>query len=344
MASPPTSSGFPWVLTGLLVFAVFLYAPFIANLLGSRGSDAAGRGMALGFATILGLVLWIVLAVMFAIAILRGAMPSYAAAAAIVLLPLSAIAAASAGGLYNERHGDWLAVVPILLPPLLAFYALWARVAGWHGTLVPGPTTAVVGGAIVVLTIVPLVLTTLEYMPNPAREAARAAQLKAWEDEEKKRSDEAEAADAARFARLGPDSSLEDYLDDLPPGVSRHREALAGARLVRTRNADAVALLEAGRLEDLAQLWALDLDPSAVCTAYSDAFRAEAAKIVKTRSDHIGVAIDLERQLPNIEWLARAGCDLSEALGDAATRVRAVSDSERMTAFADRLAALGKGR
>lgn len=215
-------------MTILFVLAVLLYGPFIANILTARSSDAAGRGMSLGFAVIQGLVLWIVLASMFAVAILRGAMPSYATAAAIVFLPLSAIAAASAMGLYNDRYGDWLAVVPALLPLLLALYAFWARMVGWHGTLPPVPTTSILGGAIVVLTIVPLVLTTIEYMPNPEREAAQAAERRAWEEQEKKRVEEADAADAARFARLGPDSPLRDYLEDLPPGAIHHRQALAG--------------------------------------------------------------------------------------------------------------------
>jgi hypothetical protein len=342
MATPTTSPGFPWGMTILFVLAVLLYGPFITNILTARSSDAAGRGMSLGFAVIQGLVLWIVLASMFAVAILRGAMPSYATAAAIVFLPLSAIAAASAMGLYNDRYGDWLAVVPALLPLLLALYAFWARMVGWHDTLPPVPTTAILGGAIVVLTIMPLVLTTIEYMPNPEREAAQAAERRRWEEDEKKRVAEADAADAARFAKLGPDSHLGDYLEDLPLGAMHHRQALAGARLVKTRTADAVQLLGQDRLGDLSQLWALDIEPSAVCAAYREALQAEAAKITKTRSDYISVAIDLEWQLPNIEWLTGNGCDLSGPLGDAANRVRSVSDSERMAELADRLTALGR--
>ncbi len=49
-------------MTILFVLAVLLYGPFIANILTARSSDAAGRGMSLGFAVIQGLVLWIVLA------------------------------------------------------------------------------------------------------------------------------------------------------------------------------------------------------------------------------------------------------------------------------------------
>ncbi len=141
--------------------------------------------------------------------------------------------------------------MPLLLPPLLALYALWARLVGWHETLPPAPTTALLGGAIVVLTILPLVLTVIEFAPNPARDAERAAQAKAVEEEAQKRQQEAMAEEAARFAKLGPDSSLRDYLDYLPPGDSHFREAIAGARLVKSRNVDAVLLLNEGRLREL---------------------------------------------------------------------------------------------
>lgn len=344
MAGQTTSSGFPWGMTILLVFAALLYAGFVGSLLDVRGSDPAGRGMALGFAAILGLVLWVALASLFAIAFFKGSMPGYAMAAAIVFLPLSAIAAASAIGLYNERHGDWLIAVPLAMPPLLALYALWARVVGWHVALPPGSTTAILGGAIVVLTVVPLVLTTIEYMPNPERDAARAAAARVQQEEAEKRRQEALAAEAARFARLGPESSLGDYLEYLPPGDPRFRQAVAGARLVKTRNADAVALLKDGRLGELADLWRLDIDPAAVCEAYGLALKAAAGRVSRVNSNYIGAAIDLERQLVNIEWLVTARCDLREALGEVEANVRTVADSARLTEFADKLAALGKRR
>jgi hypothetical protein len=344
MADQPSPHAFPWGTTILLFIAAFLYVAFIANLLGSRGSDAAGRGMALGFAAIAGLILWVVLATLFAVAFFNGRMPGYATAAAIVLVPLSAIAAAAAAGLYSERHGDWLIAVPLLLPPLLALYGLWARLSAWHGTFEPGPTTALLGGAIVVLTVVPLVLTTIEFMPDPARDAARAAELKAREDELKKREQEALAEEAARFARLGPDSSLRDYFEYLAPGDSRFKEAVAGARLLKSRTADAAALLQEGQIRGLAELWRLDVDPAAVCSAYGAALSSEAGKIVKTRSDYISVAIDLEWQLPNIAWLMGRGCDIAEALAEAEARIRAVSDSSRLDKLADTLAGLREHR
>lgn len=340
MANRPASPGFPWTTTILLIVVAFLYAVFLANLLGAHGSDAAGRGMAMGFAALTGIALWLVLAGLFAESILHGRMPGYAAASVVVLLPLSAVAAATAAGLHGDDRGDWLIAAPVLLPPLLAFYALWARLSGWHTIFPATVTTIIVGSVIVLLTAAPLALATIELMPDPARDAAEAARMKAYEEEAVRRGQEAAAQEAARFARLGPDSPLRDYLEYLPPGHSLYREAIAGARVVTQRNAEAAALLREGAIGQLADLRRLDVDPAIVCDAYGTALRAEAGKIVQTRSDYLTVALDLERQLPNIEWLVGSGCDLRESLSEVTTRIRAVSDSSRLDTFADTLAAL----
>ncbi|MPZ36096.1 MAG: hypothetical protein GEV13_34935 [Rhodospirillales bacterium] len=337
------SGGLPYGAIALFAIAFLLYSGFLANLLGSRGTDLAGRGMALGFAAIIGAVLWMVLTGLFVLAWFNGRLAGWLAVGALIALPLSAIAAAAAAGLAEER-GYWLMAAPILLPPLLALLALWGRLPALHGVLPVLPTSAVLGGAIVLLTVVPLVVGWIDTMPNPERDAARAEQQRLYEQETQRRAQQAREEEEARFARLGPDSSLSDYLDFLPPGDPRSGAALAGARLVKSRAADAAALLKEGKIDDLPALWRLDIDPAAVCEAYGAALQAAAAKIDRTRSNYIGIAIDLERQLPNIKWLSAARCDIGEAISVLETRVRAVSDSPRLVAFADALASVRQPR
>jgi hypothetical protein len=339
MKDQTLSGGVPYGAIALFAIAFLLYAGLLANLLGSRGTDMAGRGMALGFDAIIGLVLWIVLAGLFALAWFNGRLPGWLAVAALIVLPLSAIAAAAAAGLAEER-GWWLMAAPIALPPLLALLALWGRLPALHDVLPVGPTTAVLGGAIVLLTVVPLVMGWIETMPNPERDAARAEQQRQYEQETERRAQQARAEEEARFARLGPDSSLGDYLDDLPPGSSRHAQALAGARLVKSRNQDAVALLRQGRLRDLEALWRLDLDPAQVCQAYGTALQAQAMKIDRGQPGYVNAAIDVEWQLPNMKWLAASRCDLDQPLALVETKIRAIADNVRLTGIADQVAAL----
>src|SRR5207253_786267 len=110
------------------------------------------------------------------------------------------------------------------------------------------------------------------------------------------------ARDAARFAALGPDSSLRDYLKYLNGSDFRARTALQGARYVKSRQADAVALLqEKDRIVDLRELWQLDIEATpALCDAYNAALRRIAPKIDPSYSNRLGEAIDLEFQLPNL--------------------------------------------
>ena len=74
--------------------------------------------------------------------------------------------------------------------------------------------------------------------------------------------------------------------------------------------------------------------------AYGAALAGAAGKVAKTQSNYLGVALDLEGQLPNIRWLIANRCDLGQPLGLLAGNVLAVADSSRMTGFADTLEGL----
>src|SRR6185312_3633068 len=138
----------------------------------------------------------------------------------------------------------------------------------------------------------------------------------------------------------GPDATLADYMPFLYGDHSR--EAHDGIRKVKTRQADAVALLNDGQLGDLAELLLFDVDATAeVCAAYGAALARDAAKVdPKVSSNYLGEAIDLERQRPNLEWLVGEGCDLRTPLTQLEKNLRAVADSSRITNFADDLAQL----
>jgi hypothetical protein len=278
--------------------------------------------------------LWLVLAVLLLIAALGGRMPDIGKVGAALLLPLSAIAASVAIDLYGT-DASWAFAVPLLLPPLIMAYALWARVPSLQAKLPPLPTTASVGAVVTILTMIPLLVSFAALLPDPARDARQAAVEKTREEKLRQEENIALAREAEVFARLGPDSPLSDYLQYLPGGDSRSHEALDGARRVKSRQTDAVELLKAGRLAALTDLFRLDLRVAPdLCKAYDDALSSAASQITKARSDYLSVAINLEQQLPNINWLVDGGCNLNASLGVLADHVRAVSDSQRMDKFA----------
>ena len=144
----------------------------------------------------------------------------------------------------------------------------------------------------------------------------------------------------AQFASLGPDSTLADYLVYLS-SMAYGERALAGIRQVKNRQADATLLLQQGHIAKLRELSHFEVVPTAeLCQAYGAVLGGAAGTVTKARSDYLSAAIDLEGQLPNIRWLVANRCDLGEPLGLLETNVRAVADSDRMTRFADTLAAL----
>jgi hypothetical protein len=65
-------------------------------------------------------------------------------------------------------------------------------------------------------------------------------------------------------------------------------------------------------------------------------------KIDPSYSNRLGEAIELEFQLPNLQWLVGARCDLKDVLTDLARRLRVVRDSSRIDQLADTMQALGR--
>jgi hypothetical protein len=323
----------------LLVLAALLHAAMLGCLSDAPNADAFGQAIVLLYAAFLGAVLWLVLAALLLIAVSRGRMPLWATLAMVVLWPLSAVAVWMAGDAYSR--GDPSAIwVPVFLPPLFALYALWARLPVLHATFRAGTTSAVFAGAIAVLAVTPMVTATRAALPDPARDARLAEAGKAQEEQRARERQAALDRQEAQFASLGPDSALADYLIYLS-SMAYGERALAGIRRVKNRQADAALLLQQGHIADLRELSHFDVAPTAeLCRAYGAALAAAAGKVTKARSDYLIAATDLELQLPNMKWLIANHCDLGAPLDLLTTNVRAVADSDRMTRFADTLAAL----
>lgn len=337
-----SSRSFPIGTIVLVLLATLLYVALIGSLADTRTSDAAGRGLAAAFAVIFGAALWIVLGILLMVASSKGKMPGWASIAALVLLPLSAVAAFMAIELYT-RNGGWPIIVLALLPPLFVMYALWARISALNVLLPAKPTSIFVGSAILILTSVPLIAGYLYFADEPSRRAKVDEAYKNFLAKQEQAMQETRARDTAKFAALNENSSLREYVEFFYGTDARARQALDGARRVKSRHDDAIALLQDGKLIPMREMWQLDITPSAaLCDAYRDALRREAAKIDRSRGDYLSIAMDLEFQLPNLKWLVTSRCDLSAALTDTAARVRAVADSPRPEKLAAALEELGR--
>jgi hypothetical protein len=273
------------------------------------------------------------------VAAVKGQMTIAGKIGSFIVVPAAMVAVWSAADALGnrDRSAIW---VPALVPPMIALYALRARFAPLRA-LMNGVVADIAMGVVVVGLIgVPLQRTFFPPPPDPVAEARAAEEERARLEREEQAAREAREREAAQFAALGPESAMADYMPFLHGTYSR--EAHEGIRKVKTRQADAVTLLNDGRLSDLAELLVFDVDATpAICAAYGAALARETAKVdPKAGSNQLGVAIDLERQLPNLQWLVGDGCDLAAPLTQLEKNLRAVADSSRITKFADELAKL----
>jgi hypothetical protein len=142
----------------VLAMTAFIYAGMMANLgeIQNPMSDAAGRGMAAGFSMVFLIVEWILLAVVMLIGGINGDMPNWAAIVASLLLPLSGFAAGDALTLLEDDASPLYQLVPGLTAPVMAAYALWARLPVLHRALPPLPTSATVWGVVALLSLAPV--------------------------------------------------------------------------------------------------------------------------------------------------------------------------------------------
>ncbi len=101
---------------------------------GEPASNAIERGLTELIAFVLIFLLWIVLAILLFLGRKGQKMPLQALVAAAILLPLSGVAAIYASDLYASYAG-WAIVVPALLPPLIALYAMWMHLPALRAAL-----------------------------------------------------------------------------------------------------------------------------------------------------------------------------------------------------------------
>ena len=139
----------PFGMIALLALAAALYvALLVASAAPLEGGEAA-YSQAWG-ALLLTFWLWVVLALALAVGAVMGRMPRGAGIAALLLHPISGVAAFVALDAVSRHIQGALGIVA-LLPPLIAFYALWTRLPSLRASAPAGVVSAAVWGAVALL-------------------------------------------------------------------------------------------------------------------------------------------------------------------------------------------------
>jgi hypothetical protein len=156
MPSLPQRS-WPVGLLLLLAVAGVLYVLMLGNAMYEPSGGGESRMSAAFEGLFLTAGLWIVLAVMIVAGAVGGKMPGWAGGLAGILVPASGIANFTAVDMLS-RHMPWAIVFPILLAPLIAFYAFWARMPQLQARLPAERTSVAVWASIFVLSVATFVL------------------------------------------------------------------------------------------------------------------------------------------------------------------------------------------
>jgi hypothetical protein len=347
----PLPVGSLWLLAATVLF----YVPWLLALqnapswvepgTGSSGEARMAEAWGTMFVVLFGMVVWLTLGGLMLLAWRKGSAPPAWSAASAILYALSLIATFGAARTYFTWPGGWSILVPALLPPFLALYAVGVRLpAIADGPMHLLPAIALGGVALTALAAIPFAsIDPLGYPARLAREKQR------WDAVFARRDAEAQTAAQrweAGIGNLGPDSPLAawlDYVNGSMASTPLHEQALDGARHAKSRQSDAVALLDSGQIRRLAALSQLDLSATpTLCAAYDRALRQLA-----TTDDPFEAMVgeQLERQVPNIKFLLAAGCDLKSGLGAAQVRAAKVAATnpaiERWAQLVATLNALG---
>jgi hypothetical protein len=240
-----------------------------------------------------------------------------------LLVPTAGVVMVLAINQSFEQPGPWLPLVPGLLPPAIGLYALWRclpALSRWLPRWLPwARIDSIAIGLIAALSLAVFPFWALDDASYPRRLERHHAEQAAADAAARVAGEQEDQALRAKFARLGPDSSLRDYIEGeywYLSGV----DVLAGARQVKSRQRDAIAMLDDGAILDLSGLWQLDLEPTPMlCEAYAKALSAKfGGSEIHWDSARLSL---LNAQFPNLQWLRERGCDLDAPIGEIDARL-----------------------
>jgi hypothetical protein len=289
----PASVG---IAAGLSIIALLLWAMQLALLNDLTGSDAAGNALTQAYCAIAIILLWVLLAVLGLMAFFKGAMPTPAAIAAFVLIPVSGDAALSALELLRAPElapYRWPIIIPALAPPIVVAFSFWALLPGIHAR-VPGIYAgAVAWGSVLLLCIALVPFQQMRGAVGDQMEAAR-------------------AKNAADFAKLTTDSPLWEWVPFLAaPDQTLVSNAVDRIRRLERRQSDAELMLERGDFP-LGRLGAFDLTPTpALCEKARNLLRQRAAALTLKEPDSKpfkDIAVAVSDAVSAMTWLIDYGC------------------------------------
>ncbi len=332
----------------LFVLTILAYGCLLATLASLHSSDAAGNGLSQAFGVFLTIGLWTLLASLLVVAAIKGEMPRWTMASAMLLVPASGAAALVAGHMLSDKfyHAKWPLIVPVLLPlPIMAF-ALWSCLPSLRAVVPAVPAGAFTWGAVLILSLVP-VPEVADRLRNGASDRAKAQAER--EVGAPQRAEEERQRNLAAFRKLTPASSFSEWMEFRSPTNELREQALAAIRQLPQRQAEIESLLQRGYDYLVDEVQDFDLKPTPVIG--EAARRHLKQKVIDLTPRNPAeppqfkyLVERIEPSLTAIKWLVahRSGCD--GELDAIETAVRLYPDTPERNQFLAAFAAARQTR
>jgi hypothetical protein len=333
------------VVSGILLLVTLLvWAAVVANCSTLNSSDPAGNALSSAYGAFMVLGLWVLLGILLVISAVKGDMPGWSKAAAVILVPASGAATLVAMNLMSGHPGvKWPMVLPLLAPLLLISIALWSYFPAIRSTVPSGAAGAITWASLLLLSLLPLPALRARGQESTDRRQRIEAE---WSAEEARQQEVKARENLAKFQLLTTESRLWDYMPFTWDRNPLREQALERARSLPTRQADAEQMLGDGHGFPLLEVQNLNLSPtpafcaraSAVLVKHAEDWRTSlpSPPEYETRSDKI------EQYLGGMGWLRANGCDLTTALTAMETTVRSYAPGPGRELFLQALARLGR--
>ena len=308
-----------WVEAVCVVAALILLVVSLMALSQLGGSDPLSRSLSSTVAAIALFLLWMPIFAFVALRC-RGAKLGGLLAVGMVVCGVGLIFSLMAIAVMETPN--WVRITPVALSLLALLYGFWAPFAApWP---VPWRRVATLGFlALAAVATVPVFVEEQRLAALAPARAAAAEKAEAQAQAEYRRSEAEFAAQReAQYRSLGPDSRLEQFFTFLLS--DRAAETIAKIRTVRSRQADAVHLLDGD-----AELYHFQRMPEFGLEATPELCRAYRARIARklTQPDPNNpnpndVAVELSGYIDDFRWLDANGCDMADLAAQVRDRLR----------------------
>jgi hypothetical protein len=279
--------------------------------LGVIFSRPAGDDLEEQFTGLAAFLLWGLLALGLLLASIRGWIPIWSTVVACVLLPWTWFSVTAILQLFHANFPvRWMTIVPVMVPPLVAAYLVWAVTPRVHGLLSPNAASAALWALVFVLAVIPWPKTIAEQERKEQEAADRKAR---------------KAAQLARFNQVSTDWKVRDCLQFLDPRPypkyhnpsEMHKNAIQKISRLKGRQAEIEHMMDIGDFILFDSIDQLDLTPSpALCKGARKWLKKQAVALKpsakRTSYEDIGEVVG-HSQYP-LQWFARNGCPMLDEL------------------------------